>query len=193
MRIYPKVEYRNGIHLSQTIIYFDSANAEGMCFVSSAKSEFPARAGKILCTGKTLMLLRAVNRNISALTAVYNKPFSIGNLEIELFPSGFMPGAAQILVKIEGRTVVYSGNFSLKTRSLAEKVEIKHCDVLVMPTVYGNQKFSFPPEDEVKNTIISVTTEMLNNGVTPVLLTTTCGIAQEIMHLLSSLNFKVRV
>ena len=66
---------------------------------------------QILATEATLALLGPFGERLRAQTLVvpFGRPFALGDLRLEIFPSGFMPGAASLLCEREGRRLVYSG------------------------------------------------------------------------------------
>ena len=53
---------------------------------------------KIIATPETIRLLGNKVRNAVLLSCPYHRPFSLGNLQVELIPSGHMLGSAQMVV-----------------------------------------------------------------------------------------------
>ena len=51
-----------------------------------------------------------------ALVAAYGRPFTLGGLRLELFPSGYGPGAASLLCEHEAGRLVYSGPVGTRAR-----------------------------------------------------------------------------
>ena len=74
---------------------------------------------QILATEATLALLGPFGERLRAQTLVvpFGRPFALGDLRLEIFPSGFMPGAASLLCERDGRRIVYAGPVGRSTRS----------------------------------------------------------------------------
>jgi putative mRNA 3-end processing factor len=113
--------YRSGVRLAGTVVACDAAAGGDLVFLSHAavlgahgRRALPQVGGgrrQILATEATLALLGPVGERLRAQTLVvpFGRPFALGDLRLEIFPSGFMPGAASLLCERDGRRIVYSG------------------------------------------------------------------------------------
>ncbi len=113
--------YRAGVRLAGTVVACDAAAGGDLVFLSHAavlgargRRALPHVGGsrrQILATEATLALLGPFGERLRAQTLVvpFGRPFALGDLRLEIFPSGFMPGAASLLCEREGRRLVYSG------------------------------------------------------------------------------------
>src|SRR6476620_3752326 len=113
--------YRGGVRIAGTVVACDAGAGGELVFLSHAPT-LGARGRRalphvgsgrrqLLATSETLALLGAAGDRLRAraLVAVPGRPFSLGDLRLEVFPSGFMPGAASLLCEGRGRRVVYAG------------------------------------------------------------------------------------
>src|SRR5579863_3110632 len=113
--------YRAGVRLAGTVVACDAAAGGDLVFLSHAavlgargRRALPHVGGsrrQILATEATLALLGPFGERLRAQTLVvpFGRPFVLGDLRLEIFPSGFMPGAASLLCERDGRRLVYAG------------------------------------------------------------------------------------
>jgi putative mRNA 3-end processing factor len=113
--------YRAGVRLAGTVVACDAAAGGDLVFLSHAavlgargRRALPHVGGsrrQILATEATLALLGPFGERLRVQTLVvpFGRPFALGDLRLEIFPSGFMPGAASLLCERDGRRLVYSG------------------------------------------------------------------------------------
>src|SRR4051812_34139303 len=119
--------YRGGVRVHDSVLACDATSGSDLIFVSHAgalEGRGPhglprARGGrrKILTTETTLALLGTAGDRLRphTLTAAYGRPFTLGSMRLELFPSGHLPGAASLLCEREGRRIVYAGPIGAMT------------------------------------------------------------------------------
>src|SRR5262245_17353496 len=102
--------YRAGVRIGGSVLACDATSGRDLTFVSHGRVAVGAGRGQALATDATLALLGRAGERLRrrALVAGYGRPFSLGALRVELFPSGFLPGSASLLCDVEGRRVVYT-------------------------------------------------------------------------------------
>src|SRR6516225_5881730 len=97
--------YRGGVRLAGTVVACDAAAGSDLIFLSHAPASALGARGRralphlrsgsrqILATDVTLALLGPAGDRMRrhALVAACGRPFSLGELRLELYPSGFMP------------------------------------------------------------------------------------------------------
>ena len=103
------------------------------------------------------------------------------NFDITLTPAGHIFGSAMSLLEAEGQSLLYTGDFKLKTGLSAEACKPLPADILVMETTYGRPQYVFPPSAAVLQAVIRFCREALDNEETPVLLGYSLGKSQEIL------------
>ncbi len=194
-------EYHGGLHLRDTILWMDSPGPRSLCFISHAGVPGALGHQKIVSTALTTELLRALAaaygrgrraHEPQALVTPYGRPFHLGQLSLELFPSGHALGAASLLLHHRGQTIVYAGDINLRGNALVEALEARPCDVLVLPARFGQQRWALPPADETAASLVDFVGEALNRGQTAVLLCAALGEAQEVALLLQEAGLRVQ-
>jgi hypothetical protein len=192
--------YRAGVRLRGTIVACDATAGSDLIFLSHARA-LDARAthalprghgGKrrILTTDLTLALLGGPGERLRphALLAPLGRPFTLGALRLELFPSGLMPGAASLLCEVGGRRVVYAGPVGAEPGA-----EVRTADALCLSATFGARHFRFPPRAEALAEVATVVTDALARGSAPVVLVDTLAAALDVGATLGARGVGVRV
>ncbi len=168
----PAIEWREGVHILGTPIWCDAVHTREVCFVSHAGVSEAHRHRQIIATADTAALLptTARRRPRSTLTPPYARPFSLGELRVELYPSGFMRGAAQLVVDVKDMRVAYAGSLAPAMREPGWAGQVRPCDVLIVDATYAHPRFRFPPPAQVAAEVEAFVDQTLAEGATPVLL-----------------------
>ena len=196
-------EYHGGLHLRDTVLWFDAPSPRQLCFVSNANIAGASGHQKILATDRTAEALRAMSapnprgrgsREPQALISPFGRPFALGQLTLELFPSGFVLGAASLLVKHRGQSIVSAGHINPRPgpAGLADRLEARPCDVVVLPCPFGLRRHVFPPLAEAAAALERFVRDSLQRDVAPVLLCSPLGEAQVVLHILSEAGLPAR-
>jgi len=198
----PLFEYHGGLHLRDSVLWLDTPTPRQLCFISHANQPGAAGHQKILATERTVELLRAIGtahgrgrraHEPQALVSPYGRPFALGQLSLELFPSGFVAGSASLLIKQHEVTIVYAGHFNPRRSSLAERLEARPCDVLVLPCPFGQRRYVFPPRDQVLDSLVDFVSDTLARGASPLLFCSPLGEAQLVVQRLQAADLRCRV
>jgi len=142
--------YSAGVRLEGTTLACDPARAANeLVFLSHApvpgnsalKSLLKGHYGgqQVLLTQTTLQLLGKAARPLLSRTLVcdYGRPFSLGNLRLELIPSGYAPGAAGLLCRVGDRSLLYLGNLRLgEPAPGARETEIRRADAVCIDSTF---------------------------------------------------------
>ena len=195
-------EYHGGLHLKDSVLWFDAPTPRNLCFIGHANIAGSFDHQKILATERTAELLKAGAaahgrgrraHEPQALVSPYARPFSLGQLSLELFPSGHVLGAASLLVEHKGLELVYAGNVNPRTSLLIERIEARPCELLVLPCHFGQRRYVFPPFEQVSEDLVRFVRDGLQRKETPVLFCSPLGEAQEVAHLLLEAGLRCRV
>jgi hypothetical protein len=158
------------------VLACDAAGGSDLIFLSHADvidghaaRRLPrARAGrrKILTTDATLVLSGAAGERLRphALLAAYGRPFNLGGMRLELFRSGYGPGAASLLCENEGGRLVYSGPVG------ANAPEARVAQALCLDGTFGSSRFAFPTLDDALASVSAFVRDSLAAGRAPVVL-----------------------
>jgi hypothetical protein len=194
------VEYHGGLHLKESLLWFDAEEAKELCFISSALVPGAWRHKKIITTSETGDLLAAIGaahgrgrraHQPQTLVTPYRRPFALGRLGLELFPSGHALGAASLKVELGGQTTVYAGHIDTRRSELIERLEARHCDLLVLPCA---EQIGAPiTEQELEARLISFVEGALEHLQVPVILCPPVGAAPRLVHVMAKAGIAVRV
>jgi putative mRNA 3-end processing factor len=191
----PSFTYRAGVRLSGTTLACDPMRSANELVFLSHESALPpgtrapsARQGwqQVILTSTTLALLGKAGAPLRAraLLSDYGRPFNVGALRLELFPSGHGPGSAALLCSTDGRRLVYTGPLRVgaleKTATFVREAEIRPADALCIDATYGDPRFVFPPREEALQQLRQFVQDALGAGHTPVVLVGPVGSALEI-------------
>ncbi|MFB6147382.1 MAG: MBL fold metallo-hydrolase RNA specificity domain-containing protein, partial [Candidatus Nanohaloarchaea archaeon] len=73
---------------------------------------------------------------------------------VEMLPSGHITGSRAALIHGE-EEILYTGDVSLRDRQYLDGFEPVEADILVVESTYGVPAYSFPPQQEIENDIMS--------------------------------------
>ena len=187
------VEYNQGIHVLDSILWLDAPRQTDLCFISHAHIDPVGPHRKILTSEATAALIhRRIGRG-KTLTSPFLRRFSLGELDLELHPAGHMLGAAQVRVTRDGSQLVYTGDFQLERSRTAGQAKVLECDVLVMRATYGLPRHVFPDRQEVEEEMVGWANRTLQNGEQPVVFAPPLGKAPELASIFSKHGLPVRV
>jgi len=107
----------------------------------------------------------------------YGEPVMVGADVMTFYPSGHIPGSAQVLVEDhEGNRALYTGDFRLPGAPVIDT------DVLVIEATYGHPRCVRPPIDEVYNALIKLVSSEVEKQ--PIHIYGFYGKVQEVMEVL---------
>jgi Cft2 family RNA processing exonuclease len=185
------IELNRGIRIIGTELWLDSTKARPLGFISHAHGDHTAKHQEIIATAETWSLCRRrLGENRKTTLLEYNRPYSVDGVDIELFRSGHMLGAAQILIH-NGQRIVYTGDFKLSDGKTTRGADVPECDVLIMETTFGHSRYVFPPADEVEDRLVRFVESSLDDGRVPVLFAYQMGKSQEALKLLGDRGYTV--
>jgi len=170
-----------GMRVAESPLFLDARRPRALSFVSHAHSDHIARHAQVIATAATASLMASkLRRRVGALTAPYGQTFDLGALKLSLHPAGHVRGSAQILVRRDGRRILYTGDLGLSPSLTAEAAEVVPCDVLILEATFGH-----PRVDEFIATAN-------RRGEVPVLLAYALGKGQEVIAHLARRGIPVR-
>lgn len=156
------VVWRDGVHLAGTVLWCDARRARAVCFASSARALGRAGHGQLIGTAETLAMVQA--RPAERLVAPMRRAFSLGNLRLELAPSGHAAGAAMLAVDHDGRRILYADRVAPDGVGLGGAAVARACDVLVVAAPYGRREHKFPPPAAAARALVAWATDVCAAG-----------------------------
>jgi len=190
--------YRAGVRVRDSVLACDASAGGDLIFVShadvlggrAARRLTGLRLGrrKILATEATLALSGAAGARLRplALVAAFGRPFHLGALRLELFHSGYGPGAASLLCEQEGRRLIYAGPIGIAPP------EIHPADALCVDGTFGSARFVFPDPEQALSRVTDFVRDNLRAGRAPVLLTHARGVQRTIATALHQAGVTLR-
>lgn len=189
----PLITFDNGIAIAGLEFALDASKTSEFAFVSHSHTDHARKHDRVVCTPETALMYRQRFPQVPIRAIPYGRRTKFGQATIELFPSGHMLGAAQILVEIRGTKIVYTGDFKVYPNFTCPPLETRKCDILIMESTYGDPLYSFPPQNEVYAKIIGFVKRALAEKHLPVLMGYAMGKTQEAVSLLQQHGFNVCV
>lgn len=186
------VEYNQGIHVPDSVLWLDAPRKTDLCFISHAHIDPAGLHKKILASEATAALLRGKIGRSRTLTSPFFRRFSLGDLDLELHPAGHMLGAAQIRITRGDSRLVYTGDFQLERSHTAGQAQVLECDLLVMRATYGLPRHVFPDRREVEAEIVAWARRTIDDGEQPVVFASPLGKAPELASVFSQNGLPVR-
>lgn len=190
-------EYYGGLHLRRTILWLDAEQPKPLSFISSAKLSSAHRHQKIISTEETAALLRStpikrLKTPPQILVTPYLRPFSLGELTLELLPSGVVLGSASLRIAFQDISILYAGPVSLRESPLIERAQVRPCDVLVLPSFPLMSESAFNEIASVEAQLRSFVESAFHRKQVPILFCSPLGDAQQLFRLFSLNGISVR-
>lgn len=189
----PIIRYENGIAIEGLEFLLDARRRCECSFVSHAHTDHARKHERIIATPETVLMYRSRYPSVPARAIPFGRRVKFGKATVELFPSGHMLGAAQILVEVGAVRIVYTGDFKVYPNLTCPSVEVRRCDILIMESTYGDPQFAFPPQGQVHTRIVSFVERAMMDGYIPVLVGYAMGKAQEAVALMQKRGYQVLV
>lgn len=110
---------------------------------------------KLLTTSGVMLKEKLLNKiiSISYLQKIYNKEYNV-----EFYPAGHIPGAMMTLIEYQGRNILYTGDYSLKSTLLTNGCYIpqdKNVDVLIVCATHAKHA-NYINENTLENKIKNI-------------------------------------
>ena len=176
------VRFQRGIELPGHGLWLDPWDDKPLAFVSHAHSDHTSKHAEVILSRATALFMRARVPGERVEHALeFGQTTRFRDLDITLLPAGHIFGSAQIFLKNEHGSLLYTGDFKLRRGLSAEPAEWRHAETLIMETTFGLPKYRFPPTDEVMAKMVAFCADALADGAVPVLLGYSLGKAQEIL------------
>ncbi|MGN6640367.1 MAG: MBL fold metallo-hydrolase [Mucilaginibacter sp.] len=141
-----------GLYCKYGDFYIDPQEPVKIAVISHAHADHAiAGNNEVYCTEATSAFMQLRYRKNAAKVfnmASYDKPFSIGGVQITFIPAGHMLGSAQVLMEYQGTKYLYTGDYKLQTDVTCEPIEWVKTDVLITESTFANPNVLHP--DPVK-------------------------------------------
>ncbi len=187
----PLIKFENGIEIEGLEFALDPHRMADFAFVSHGHSDHARKHRRVVATVETALMYAARYPQVPVRALPMKRKVKFGKASVELFPSGHMLGAAQILIEVQGARVVYTGDFKVYPNLTCPTMEARECDILIMESTYGDPAYSFPPQNEVYARIVAFVKRAVADGYLPVLVGYAMGKSQEAILLMQQQGYAV--
>jgi putative mRNA 3-end processing factor len=145
----------NGLYCKYGDFYLDPQQPVATAVISHAHADHAVPGNReVYCTEATSEFMRLrYGKNSGKVFNIgsYDKPFSIGGVEITFIPAGHMLGSAQVLMEYQGTRYLYTGDYKIQPDATCEAIEWVKTDVLVTESTFANPDIIHPdPVEEIK-------------------------------------------
>ncbi len=121
----------------------------------------------------------------------YGEAIDYGEAKLTALPAGHCLGSAMLLAEVDGRRMLYSGDFKLGESLTATAADPPTADCLVMESTFGKPSYRLPPRHEVVEQLLDLVRGTLAKDQTPILHAYALGKSQEVTKLLTSAGIPV--
>jgi DNA ligase-1 len=176
------IRYERGVYLPAQDLWLDPWDAKAFAFVSHAHSDHIAPHNEVIISERTARLMQArLPGRRTEHVVPFGKMRRVRDVDLMLLPAGHIFGSAQLFLSAANETLLYTGDFKLRSGKSAEPAEWLRADTLIMETTFGLPRYQFPPTRQVIDRIVAFCRETIEDGEVPVLLGYSLGKAQEIL------------
>jgi len=162
--------------------WIDPASACPRAILTHAHADHAAAGhGEVWATPETIALYRRRNPDWSGVARPlgYGERVPGDGAELTLLSAGHVLGSAQVRIETDGGSLLYTGDFKLRTSRTSAPAVAAPASVLVTETTFGLPVFRFPGREALEGRLVSACREALAAGDTPVVLAYALGKAQE--------------
>lgn len=123
----------------------------------------------------------------------FGERFSVGDAEVTLINAGHIPGSCQILVELEGKKLLYTGDFNTIATRLLRPADQAYegLDALVIESTYADE--DHPDRMELERAFVERAMEVVQEGGTVLVPAFGVGRSQEILSILAAHRFEYPV
>jgi Cft2 family RNA processing exonuclease len=159
-----RVEFTpEGIFLPQIRLWLDAAHDSETAWISHAHR---AARGRVIATPETATLCRVQ----AFLPLAYGESAEWNGARLTAYPSGHMPGAAQLLIEYEGERVCYTGHVKLRPPLAGAPYKAVPCDRLIIEAAFGLPIFHFLSREQARVRIEQFAEECFEQKLKPLFL-----------------------
>jgi putative mRNA 3-end processing factor len=184
-----------GLYLRALGLWLDPGRAAPAAFLSHAHAFGGMASASVLASRETLALADALGaRSDTARALSWDEPiewpidaaFGGGRARLSIAPAGHVLGAAQLVVEVGGRRLVYTGDFSAEEDGTHPRGVAVACDELVVTSTFALPIFRFDPHALAVASVADWCVARLSAGITPIVLAQNPGPAQSIARELAA-------
>ncbi len=181
----PSLFFKGQPKIFGTVSTFDLAELILRDSIKVAKS----KGHSPLFGDKQMELMKAAQHRVT-----YGQQFEVGKALIDVIDAGHIPGSCMFLVKLNGKSILYTGDFKLKPTQLLAGARIENLekvDVLFTESTYSNRMH--PDRVETESKLIEAVEETIGNGGIAIIPSFAIGRAAEVAMILDRIAGSIPV
>ncbi|RZA26032.1 MAG: hypothetical protein EOP10_04930 [Proteobacteria bacterium] len=183
----------DGIRVADSILWLDAQFSPELSFLSSASGLKNRTTSKFVATEETSRLLALNNIRLNALVVPYNHTVAIGQLRLELLPSGSGLGAASLYVENRTTSLLYAPRLQPQKTGVSRMMQLKQAHTLILGAYTPYPPSHHPSRKKEKERLLQAVHAQLTQGLSPVIVCEPYAIAQEIAKFLLEAKVAVAV
>jgi Cft2 family RNA processing exonuclease len=183
--------YDGGLRITSIDLGVDLRRRQPRGFISHAHADHMARHELAYCTPATAALYQHRLGPRPTRAMPFGEPLALGELTLTTLPAGHVLGSAMLHIHGPAGTLLYTGDFKLRSSATAEPADPPHVNVLIMESTYGDPRYRLPPRQQAIDQLLGVVSRVLALGRTPLVRAYVLGKAQEVTRILTSAGFRV--
>ncbi|MBN2458963.1 MBL fold metallo-hydrolase [Candidatus Woesearchaeota archaeon] len=123
----------------------------------------------------------------------YDRDYKHRKINFSFLNAGHVPGSSMILIEAEGKKILYTGDFKLRTSELMKGASpsLHEIDIMIMESTYGAREL--PERDAVKKQFLDKIEEVIARGGSALIPVFSLGRSQDVLIMLSERKFNVPI
>jgi Cft2 family RNA processing exonuclease len=184
-----------GLKFGKQTVLLDPKISDFISFVSHAHGDHSPVdiIKKSYCTEETAEMIKLRNPNFEANTVKKDKKIKFDDFSVKLISAGHILGSTQTLIEVDGKSILYTGDFKLWKGLTCDEIKIQEADVLITEATYGHPNYVLPNIEDVRKDIVKWTNEQMRKGHSVNLGAYSVGKAQEVIKILNENNIVPQV
>ncbi len=118
----------------------------------------------------------------------FHHPFAIDKGTVEFLDAGHIPGSSSILLNVNNKRVLYTGDINTSTTNLMHglRYQLQDIDIMICETTYGNR--DHPDRNQSENDFLNLVEATIKDGGKVLIPCFSVGRAQEVLLMLAKRN-----
>ncbi|MCX6130313.1 MAG: hypothetical protein NTX25_14775 [Proteobacteria bacterium] len=183
----------DGIQIRDSILWLDARFTGDLSFLSSACSLNGRTGARVITTEETAKLLALNHIKLNALICPYNQTVALGQLRMELLPSGAGLGGASLWVEQRHGSLLYAPQLQAQKTGMTRVMQLKPADTLILGAHTPFPANHHSSRRKEKERLLLAVQNRLAQGEFPLILCEPFAVAQEICKLLTDAGIEPAV
>jgi hypothetical protein len=188
---YP-ILWDGGVYLPEQALWLDPRQPRPRAVISHAHDDHVAAHPLAYATPETQRLVTHRRPSLASVKAVpYGETLPLDRCRLTFHPAGHVLGSAQTLVETDFGRVLYTGDLKTRSGFTSAPAAPVPADVLLLESTFGKPRYRFPSSSDVIEAVLAWCRNILDAGITPVLLGYSLGKGQEMLSALAAQGFRI--